>query len=111
MNEKKLNVFIDFGSSKIRLGIYNKENSKNFIISEKDCISNFSLNNFDINNSKEIIKDLIKSSEKKINSHIKNINLMIDTPDMFSIDISIKKNSDSNKYSKDDIISLLKQKV
>ena len=109
MNEKKLNVFIDFGSSKIRLGIYNKENSKNFIISEKDCISNFSLNNFDINNSKEIIKDLIKSSEKKINSHIKNINLMIDTPDMFSIDISIKKNSDSNKYSKDDIISLLNE--
>ena len=30
MNEKNLNVFIDFGSSKIRMGIYNVETSKNF---------------------------------------------------------------------------------
>ena len=41
MNEKNLNVFIDFGSSKIRLGVYNNETSKNILISEKDCISNF----------------------------------------------------------------------
>ena len=109
MNEKSLNIFIDFGSSKIRLGIYNKETSKNIIILEKDCISNFSLNNFDIKNSNEIIKDLIKSAEKKINNHIKNINLMIDTPDMFSIDISIKKNSDSKEYSRNDIKSLLNE--
>ena len=109
MNEKSLNVFIDFGSSKIRLGIYNKETSKNIIILEKDCISNFNLNNFDIKNSNEIIKDLIKSAEKKINNHIKDVNLMIDTPDMFSIDISIKKNSDSRQYSKNDIKSLLNE--
>ena len=91
MNEKNLNVFVDFGSSKIRLGVYNNETSKNIFVLEKDCISNFSLKNFDIKNSSEIIKDLIKSAEKKITNHIKNINLMIDTPDMFSIDISIKK--------------------
>ncbi len=109
MNEKNLNAFIDFGSSKIRLGIYNKETSKNILILEKDCISNFSLNNFDIKNSNEIIKNLIKSAEKKINNHIKNINLMIDTQDMFSIDISIKKNYDRKQYSKNEIKSLLNE--
>ena len=109
MNEKSLNVFIDFGSSKIRLGIFNQENSKSILVLEKECISNFSLKNFDIKNSNEIVKDLIKSAEKKIDNHIKNINLMIDTPDMFSIDISIKKNSDSKKYSKNDINSLLNE--
>ncbi len=109
MNEKSLNFFIDFGSSKIRLGIFNQENSKSILVSEKECISNFSLKNFDIKNSNEIIKDLIKSAEKKIDNHIKNINLMIDTPDMFSIDISIKKNSDGKKYSKNDIKSLLNE--
>ena len=106
MNEKSLNVFIDFGSSKIRLGAYNKATSKNIFISEKSCISNFNLKNFDITNSNEIIKELIKSAEKKAEQHIKNVNLMIDTPDMFSIDISIKKNSDSNRYSINDIKSL-----
>ncbi len=109
MNEKSLNVFIDFGSSKIRLGIFNKETSKNILTLEKECISNFSLNNFDVKSSNEIIKDLIKSAEKKINNHIKNVSLMIDTPDMFSIDISIKKNSDGKKYSKNDINSLLNE--
>ena len=34
---------------------------------------------------------------------------MIDTPDMFSVDISIKKNSDGQKYSKNDINSLLNE--
>ena len=109
MNEKNLNVFVDFGSSKIRLGVYNNETSKNIFVLEKDCISNFSLKNFDIKNSSQIIKDLIKSAEKKITNHIKNINLMIDTPDMFSIDISIKKNSDNRQYSENDIISLLNE--
>ena len=109
MNEKSLNVFIDFGSSKIRLGIYNKETSKNIFILEKDCISNFTINNFEIKNSNEIIKNLIKSAEKKINNHIKNINLMIDTPDIFSIDFSIKTNSDKKKYSKNDIYSLINE--
>ena len=86
-----------------------EETKKNAFISEKDCISNFSLKNFDIKNSNEVIRDLIKSAEKNIDKHIKNINLMIDTPDMFSIDISIKKIFDSNKYSKNDISSLLNE--
>jgi len=109
MNEKSLNVFIDFGSSKIRLGAYNIDTKKNVFISERNCISNFNFKNFDIKNSSEIIRDLIKSAEKNLDKHIKNINLMIDTPDMFSIDISIKKISDSNKYSKNDISSLLNE--
>ena len=109
MNEKSLNVFIDFGSSKIRLGVYNKETKKNVFISERECISNFSYKYFDIKNSNQVIRDLIKSAEKNVDKHIKNINLMIDTPDMFSIDISIKKISDSNKYSKNDISLLLNE--
>ncbi len=109
MNEKSLNVFIDFGSSKIRLGIYNNETKKNIFISERECISNFTLKNFDIKNSNEIIKDLIKSAEKNVDKHIKNVNLMIDTPDMFSIDISIRKISDSKNQSNNDISLLLNE--
>ena len=109
MNEKNLNVFIDFGSSKIRLGAYDNETSNNIFISERDCVSNFNLKKFDINNSTEIIRDLIKSAEKKVDKHINKINLMIDTPDMFSIDLSIKKNFDNKKYSKSDISSLLNE--
>jgi len=109
MNEKSLNTFIDFGSSKIRIGVFDKESSKNIFSSEKDCISNFNEKNFDISKSNEFINYLIKSAEKKVDNHIKNINLMIDTTDMFSIDISLKKISDNKKYSNNDIHSLLQE--
>tara|TARA_B100001029_G_C15052783_1_gene452052 strand:- start:829 stop:1995 length:1167 start_codon:yes stop_codon:yes gene_type:complete len=109
MNEKNLNVFIDFGSSKIRLGVFDKETSKNIFVFEDNCISNLSLKNFDIKNSSQVIKKLIQSAEKKIEKHIKNVNLMIDTPDMFSIDISIKKSFDKKKFSENDIQSLLNE--
>ena len=109
MSEKNLNVFIDLGTSNIRLGIFNKETSNNLFVLEKSCFSNLSLKNFDINNCSKTIKDLVRLAEKKIDKHIKNINLMIDTPDMFSIDVSIKKNTDSKKFSFNDIQSLLQE--
>ena len=109
MSEKNLNVFIDLGTSNIRLGIFNKETSKNLFVLEKSCFSNLSLKNFDINNCSNSIKDLVRLAEKKIDNHIKNINLMIDTPDMFSIDVSIKKNTDSKKLTQNDIQSLLQE--
>ena len=107
MNEKNLNVFIDLGSSKVRMGVFDIETSKNLFFLEKDCISNFSLKNFNIKSSNETITSLVKSAEKKVDKHINSINLMIDTPDMFSIDISIKKNSDFKKNPKNDIHTLL----
>ena len=100
MNKKGLNTYIDFGSSRIRIGVFDLESSKNIFTSEKDCISNFNEKYFDISKSNEVINSLIKVAEKKIDNHIKNINLMIDTPDMFSIDISIKKTFDKKKTFK-----------
>ena len=109
MNEKSLNIFIDLGTSNIRLGIFNNETSNNLFVLEKECISNFDLKNFDINNCNETIKNLVRLGEKKIDRHIKNINLMVDTPDMFSVDISIKKYTDSEKFTHKDIQSLLQE--
>ena len=109
MNKKGLNTYIDFGSSRIRIGVFDLEGSKNIFTSEKDCISNFNEKYFDISKSNEVINSLIKVAEKKIDNHIKNINLLIDTPDMFSIDISIKRTFDKKKHSNSDILSLLQE--
>ena len=92
MNKDKFYTCIDFGASKIRLGTFDSENSKNLFISEKNSISNFSENNFDLNDSKYKCNELIKEAEKKLNIHIKNINLLIDSYEINSIDFSIKKN-------------------
>jgi len=58
---------------------------------------------------KKIIEELIQISEKKIGIHINSVNLMIDTPDLFSIDLSIKKNLEGKKINNNDIKYLLQE--
>ncbi len=109
MSEKNFETFIDFGSSKIRIAVFDNDYSKINFFSEKKCFSNFNLDNFNLTNSKKVIEELIQISEKKIGIHINSVNLMIDTPDLFSIDLSIKKNLEEKKANNDDIKYLLQE--
>ena len=59
--------------------------------------------------SNQIIKELIQKAEKKIGVHINNVNLLIDSSDFFSIDISIRKNLEDKKINNKDIKYLLQE--
>tara|TARA_Y100001970_G_C14207371_1_gene844869 strand:- start:170 stop:1369 length:1200 start_codon:yes stop_codon:yes gene_type:complete len=109
MSKKNFQTYIDFGASKIRIGIFNTDLPKNNYYKEENCLSNFDLNNINLEDSKKILKKLIIESEKELNSHIKNINLMIDVPDMQSIDFSIKKKLDVDNSIFDNIKFLLQE--
>ena len=109
MAEKNIDTYIDLGSSKIRIGIFdNNFNIQNFF-DEKKSISDFSLINFDMYHSNKIIRELIQKAEKKIGVHINNVNLLIDSPYFFSIDISLKKNLEGKKVTDEDIQYLLQE--
>ena len=109
MVEKNIETYIDLGSSKIRIGIFdNNSIIKNFF-EEKNSISDFSLNNFNMDNSNKIIRELIQKAEKEIGAHINNVNLLIDSPYFFSIDISLKKNLEGKKVTNEDIQYLLQE--
>ena len=88
MDDNKLLSIIDFGSSKIRLGIYNEDENYKFVLDTKiyDNLNNF--NEIDIS---EIVYDIIIKSEKETNKHLKNLNVMIDSLSCLSVDLSIKK--------------------
>ena len=109
MSKENFETFIDFGSSKIRIAVFDNYYSKIKFFSEKECFSTFNLENLNLTNSKKIIEELIQISEKKIGIHINNVNLMIDTPDLFSIDLSIKKNLEGKKINNNDIKYLLQE--
>ena len=53
------NTIIDFGSSKIRIGVFDKKNINKVFYLEKNCQSNFRIKEFNINQSREIIYQLI----------------------------------------------------
>ena len=109
MSEEDFKTYIDFGASKIRIGIFDKNFSRLIFFSEKKWLSNFNSEYLNLDESKKILHDLILSAEKKIGNYIKNINLMFDPKDLDSIDFSIKSNLENKKINIKEIKLLLQE--
>ena len=54
MSKENFETFIDFGSSKIRIAVFDNYYSKIKFFSEKECLSTFNLENINLKNSKKI---------------------------------------------------------
>tara|TARA_B110000027_G_scaffold125845_1_gene143611 strand:+ start:1215 stop:2324 length:1110 start_codon:yes stop_codon:yes gene_type:complete len=102
MSNKNFQTFFDCGSSKIRAGIFNKNNKDEFFYDESEFF-------LDQNNLELKVQNIITSFEKDTNEYINNINLMIDSPKMFSIGISISKKLDKSKLKKANIQFLIQE--
>ncbi len=98
-----LKTFIDFGSYKTRLGIFDTTSLSKDYFFEKKTNSNVSIENINLQDFEEKIKEFIQNTEKKINHHIKDLNVMLDLPNFSSIDISFKKNYEGKNISLNDI--------
>ena len=78
-------AIIDFGSKNLRLGIFDKS-SKNIYSSEQKISNN--LESTGLDKSLEI---LIRNAEKYLSTHIDNVLVLYDSPNFYSLDLSIKK--------------------
>ena len=84
MNNKNLKIFFDCGSSKIRAGVFNGDNKEGSFYYESKFFADDSIL------EKEIQK-IIGSLEKDTNEYIDSINLMLDSPKILSIGISVSR--------------------
>ena len=104
MTNKNFEVIVDFGSSTIRGAAFNKNNvSKNFVFESKVHSNNENLEN----EVEKIIIDLEKSTSEYIN----NVYVMVDSPEMISINLSISKNLDGSNLQKEDVQFLIQVKL
>ena len=103
MDNKNYDIYFDCGSSKIRAGVFSKEESKNVIYYE----SNFF---FDHVNIFSEIQKIITTLEKDTNEYLNTASLMVDSSNKISIGISISKKFDGSKVKKEDIQFLKKKK-
>tara|TARA_B100001121_G_C18648877_1_gene603052 strand:- start:147 stop:1310 length:1164 start_codon:yes stop_codon:yes gene_type:complete len=85
--ESYINI-IDFGSSKIRFSVFDNKLNKIFFKSNSVSIDENFSNHFNF------IDENIKKAEKEISSHIKDIILTLDSKDLFTINIALKKDLD-----------------
>jgi len=96
MTNKNFQIFFDCGFSKIRAGVFNKGNKNEAFYAESAFFTDY------LNLESEIQK-IIASFEKDTNEYIDNINLMIDSPKMLSIGISLSKKLDGSNLKKTNI--------
>ncbi len=85
MNKNFFNI-IDYGSSKIRFACF--DNNQNITFS--NSIEVYTNNNFQ--NQFEAVNEIIKKAEKKFSYHVEDIILILDSVEIFIIDISLTKN-------------------
>ena len=101
MSKDKYSSVIDFGSSELRLGVFNENQSKLYFNSKKIIQKN----NYD--EYLEKIKLLIRDAESKISTHLENLTVLYDSSDIFKIELSIKKKLEQKITLKDFCSSIL----
>ena len=107
MSNNNFDVYIDFGSSKIRAVAFSKNNIDNNFQVEKNCFTNFNKTDFDFSNTETVIEKIILEIEDKSKEYLNNIDLMIDSTEVFSVGLSLSKNVDGIKLKKDDVQFLI----
>ena len=96
MINNNFDVYFDFGYSKIRAGAFSKDDPKNNIYSQSEFLANHS--NIDTETQK-----IISFLEDNTKEYLEDVNLMLDSPKMLSIGISIAKRLDGSKLKKEDV--------
>ena len=83
-----LETVIDCGSKNLRLGVFDQS-------SERIYLSNVTISEFDENKGFEkSLNQLIRDAEKKLSTHLVDVNILYDTSKFNFIDLSIKKSFD-----------------
>ena len=102
MNNKNFQTFFDCSFSKIRAGTINKDKPNEAYYDESKFLTDYSSLDFEI-------QKIVASFEKITNEYIDNVNLMIDSPKMLSIGISISKKLDGLKLKQANIQFLIQE--
>ena len=101
MTQTNFLTVIDYGSSEIRLGVFDEKKNQLFCQSK----SLFNINNED--NKKTTLNNLIKSAEKEISTHIEEGIILYDSKNFFQVDLCIKKNIEQKIFFNDFILNTL----
>ena len=94
-----LETFIDFGTYKTRLGVFNTSSSSKDYFIEKKTHSNVNIEDINLHDFEKKIKELIQTTEKQINYHIKDLNVMLDLSN-FIIKLLLNYKDNLSQYEK-----------
>jgi len=108
MSEKSFDIYLEFNYSNLNLAVFNKFNDKIEYYKEhlyKSYIDDEKNLNFEA--LQKIVENNIFEVEKSIGKFVKDVYLMIETPQSISIRLSVIKNIEGQKISKQDVMYLI----
>ena len=108
MNKKSFDIYLEFNYSKLNLAAFNKLNSQLEYYKEqsyKPYINSDQELNFD--ELQKLVEKNIIEMEKSIDEFVKDIYLIIETPQTMSIQLSVIKNNEGKNITKQDALYLI----
>ena len=93
MKKNNYQTIVDYGSSELRLGVFDNKLTKLFFqsktVSKKNNYEEYS----------KSINFLIREAENQVSTHLEDLTVLYDTSEIYTIDLSIKKKIRSkNKF-------------
>ena len=108
MTEKNFEIYLEFSYSKLSLAVFNKINDKIEFFKEKPYNSYFQKQTeINFHELKNLVEESIFQIEKSTSKYVKDIYLMIETPQSISFKLSVMKNSEGNTITKQDLMYLV----
>ena len=108
MSEKSFDIYLEFNYSNLNLAVFNKFNDKIEYYKEhlyKSYIDDEKNLNFEA--LQKIVENNIFEVEKSMGEFVKDVYLMVETPQSISIRLSVIKNIEGKKISKHDVMYLI----
>ena len=107
MSKKNFHIYLEFSYTEFNIAAFNKINNKLEYSNQKLYKSYFNNNELNFDILQNFIEKNILEVEKAIGEFVKDIYLMIETPQSTSINLSVLKNNEGNKITKQDVMYLI----
>ena len=108
MTEKETDIYFSINKKKLNISVFKNSDDSLIFFSEENINIDSITENTDFSILEKFLENNIKKIEKKINSFLNNIFLIIDTPSTVSISISLMKKLDNKKIQQKDITHLIR---
>jgi len=107
MSKKNFHIYLEFSHTELNIAAFNKINNKLEYSNQKLYKSYFNNNELNFDILQNFVEENILEVEKAIGEFVKDIYLMIETPQSTSINLSVLKNNEGNKITKQDVMYLI----
>ena len=108
MSEKKFEIYLEFNYSSLNFAVFNKILKKLEYYKEKNYKSYFkNFNELNFEKLDKILEESIIEIEKTTKEFVRDIYLIVETPQSLSLKLSVAKNNERNKIAKEDAMYLV----